>query len=238
MVTLVVLPGMDGTGELLAAFAAAVSPGIKVKVLRYPATEALDYAGLEAVARAALPVNEPYVLLGESFSGPIAIALAASRPPQLLGLVLCCTFARNPRPLMVVLRPWVGLLPMVVIPVGLLARLLLGRFYTMAWRHALSRALGQVARPVLRARLRAVLSADVSPQLAEVVVPTLYLRAAHDAVVPFSAGQHVLEVRPGTTMLVLEAPHFLLQVVPAEAARAVSEFISSMASLPPTIAIK
>ncbi len=238
MVTLVLLPGMDGTGELLDAFAAAMSDGIKVKVLRYPTTEALDYAGLEAVARAALPVDEPYVLLGESFSGPIAIALAASRPPQLLGLVLCCTFARNPRPLMGVVRPWIGLLPMAVMPVGLLARLLLGRFYTAAWRQALSRALGQVAPQVLRARLRAVLSADVSRQLANVVVPTLYLRAAHDDLVPCSAGQHVLAVKPGTTMLVLDAPHFLLQVAPAEAARAVSEFISSMPSLPSTFAIK
>jgi pimeloyl-ACP methyl ester carboxylesterase len=238
MTTLVLLPGMDGTGELLDAFAATMSPGIKVKVLRYPTTKALDYAGLEAVARAALPVDEPYVLLGESFSGPIAISLAASRPPQLVGLVLCCTFARNPRPLMAVFRPWLGLLPVAVAPVGLLTRLLLGRFYTVAWRQALSGALKQVAPPVLRSRLQAVLSADVSRQLARVVVPTLYLRGTQDDVVPHSAGQHVLEVKPDTTLLELEAPHFLLQALPEEAARAVSEFILSVSSSPFTVAIK
>ncbi len=32
------------------------------------------------LVRAALPAGEPYILLGESFSGPIALALAAERP--------------------------------------------------------------------------------------------------------------------------------------------------------------
>eukprot|EP01136_Pigoraptor_vietnamica_P024202 Opistho-1_new@77020 len=133
MVTLVLLPGMDGTGDLLDSFVAAMSPGIKVKVLRYPVAEVLDYEGLEVLVRDELPVDEPYVLLGESFSGPVAISIAASRPPQLAGLVLCCTFARNPLPLMSVFRFGLGLLPIAAMPVGILARLLLGRFYTEVW---------------------------------------------------------------------------------------------------------
>lgn len=228
MVTLVLLRGMDGTGDLLAPFVAAASSYIKVNVIRYPVAKVLDYDGLEAVVRAALPVDEPYVLLGESFSGPIAIALAASRPPQLVGLVLCCTFARNPLPLMSVLRFGVGLLPMAAMPVKLLSRLLLGRFYTAAWHHALAQALAQVESSVLRARLRAVLSVDVSRQLAAVVVPTLYLRATQDGVVPRSAGQHLVETKPDIAVLELKAPHFQLQVVPEEAARSVTRFVSGL----------
>nr|WP_254425690.1 alpha/beta hydrolase [Polaromonas sp. A23] len=215
-----------------------MSPGIKVKVLRYPVAEMLDYEGLEVLVRDELPVDEPYVLLGESFSGPIAIALAASRPPQLVGLVLCCTFARNPLPLMSALRFGVGLLPIEAMPVGLLARLLLGRFYTAAWHRALSRALAQVQPSVMRARLRAVLSVDVSRQLEAVVVPTLYLRAAQDGVVPRSAGQHLLKIKPDMTVLELKAPHFLLQVVPEEAARSVTRFVSELALASSGVAIK
>lgn len=237
MVTLVLLPGMDGTGDLLDAFVAAMSPGIKVKVLRYPVAEVLDYEGLEVMVRAALPVNEPYVLLGESFSGPIAIALAASRPPQLMGLVLCCTFARNPLPLISVLRFGVGLLPIAAMPVGLLARLLLGRFYSAAWHRALSQALAQVEPSVMRARLRAVLSVDASRQLAAVVVPTLYLRATQDGVVPRSAGQHLLKIKPDMTVQELKAPHFLLQVAPEEAARSVTKFMSGLTLVSPEGAI-
>ncbi|MGQ0798894.1 MAG: serine aminopeptidase domain-containing protein [Pseudomarimonas sp.] len=43
-----------------------------------------------------LPRSEPYFLLGESFGGPLAIALAARQPRGLLGLVLCASFARYP----------------------------------------------------------------------------------------------------------------------------------------------
>ncbi|WP_222432862.1 alpha/beta fold hydrolase [Caenimonas sedimenti] len=107
--TLVLLPGMDGTGELFAPFIAAY--GGATQVVRYPPTAVLNYAGLEEVARSALPRGEPFVLLGESFSGPIAISLAASRPPNLLGVILCCTFARNPRPF---LGPFRSLLPMLL----------------------------------------------------------------------------------------------------------------------------
>jgi len=228
---------MDGTGDLLDSFVAAMSPGIKVKVLRYPVAEVLDYEGLEVLVRAELPVDEPYVLLGESFSGPVAIALAASRPPQLVGLVLCCTFARNPLPLMSVFRFGVGLLPIAAMPVGILARLLLGRFYTVVWYRALSQALAQVEPSVMRARLRAVLSVDVSRQLEAVVVPTLYLRAMQDGVVPRSAGQHLLQIKPDIAVQELKAPHFLLQVVPEEAARSVTKFVSGLTLVSSEVAI-
>jgi hypothetical protein len=56
----VLLPGMDGTGDLFDAFVSAVRS--KVRVVRYPTLRPLDYEGLEAVARAELPVDEPYVL--------------------------------------------------------------------------------------------------------------------------------------------------------------------------------
>ena len=68
MCRLVLLPGMDGTGELFAPFIAALGSQFPVTIVRYPETQALDYAGLEAVARALLPVGSPFVLLGESFS--------------------------------------------------------------------------------------------------------------------------------------------------------------------------
>src|SRR5687768_1455482 len=96
--TLVLLPGMDGTGLLFADFVAALGAQVETQVLRYPPDEILGYAELEARVRAALPTDRPLVLLGESFSGPIAISIAATPPPNLRGLILCCTFARFPLP--------------------------------------------------------------------------------------------------------------------------------------------
>ena len=73
--TLVLLPGMDGTGDLFAAFLSAPGCDLDVKVVSYPTDVALGYADLEAFARAALPTDRPFVILGESFSGPIAISI-------------------------------------------------------------------------------------------------------------------------------------------------------------------
>ena len=98
---------MDGTGYLFEPFIAALGSEFQIVRVAYPNADALGYSELEAIARAALPAG-PYVLLGESFSGPIAISLAASAPDQLKGLVLCCTFARNPRPFFSGLRSLVG----------------------------------------------------------------------------------------------------------------------------------
>jgi pimeloyl-ACP methyl ester carboxylesterase len=228
MVMLVLLPGMDGTGELFAPLVAALGPQQRVKVVRYPAAVPLGYAELEAIARASLPTNEPFIVLGESFSGPIAASLAASRPPNLKGLVLCCSFLRNPQPSLAWLRPLVNVSPVAAAPIGLLAWLLLGRFSTGVLKAALVRSLAQVSAPALRARLRSVLSVDVSEKFASVAVPTLYLRASHDRIVPPSASRLVLRLKPDARVVQLEAPHFLLQASPSEAASAVRRFIEDL----------
>jgi pimeloyl-ACP methyl ester carboxylesterase len=77
--TLVLLPGMDGTGDLFAPLVAALGPHMRTVIVRYP-DEPLDYASDEEIARAALPIGHPFILLGESFSGPIAVSIAASAP--------------------------------------------------------------------------------------------------------------------------------------------------------------
>src|SRR5690349_15943355 len=64
--------------------------------LNYPADEPLDYEQLLPQVLAALPSDRPFVLLGESFSGPLAVMAAATRPVGLLGVILCATFVRNP----------------------------------------------------------------------------------------------------------------------------------------------
>jgi pimeloyl-ACP methyl ester carboxylesterase len=228
MITLVLLPGMDGTGDLFAPFVAALGPDQSVVVVRYPTDEALGYAELEAIARAALPVDRPFVLLGESFSGPIAISLAASQPSLLMGLVLCCSFARSPQPVLSPFRALVGTLPLAAVPAVLLEALLLSRFGTSALRSAFRAAVAKVSAVAMRARVRAVLTVDVSAKLASVAAPVLYLRAARDRVVPASASHLIVRLKPDTRVVELEAPHFLLQAVPSAAALEIKAFARAL----------
>ncbi len=227
MVALVLLPGLDGTGLLFANFAAALRPDVEIIVVPYPPDAALDYSELEPIVRSFLPKDQPFFLLGESFSGPIAISIAASRPSGLLGLVLCCSFARSPRPSLSLLRPLLAIAPVAALPLGLLSFFLLGRFSSPALRRSLAESLAQVSPSALRARARAVLSVDVSALLTRVDVPVLYLRASEDRVVPESASQSVVALAPTAKVVDFPAPHFLLQVLPLQAAVAIREFMKN-----------
>jgi pimeloyl-ACP methyl ester carboxylesterase len=223
MVKLVLLPGMDGTGDLFAPFL-AVHEG-RACVVRYPTSGALGYDGLTEVARTLMPAaGEQFVLLGESFSGPIAVSLAAQRPANLLGVILCCSFVRNPQPLFAPLRGLLALLPGRP-PLALAEAMLCGRYASPPLRGTLAAALAKVSAETLRARLRAVACVDVVPQLQTVEVPILYLRASEDRLVPAAASELVMAESRHARIVELAGPHFLLQVAPQAAARAIQEFL-------------
>lgn len=219
---------MDGSGKLFAPLIHALGNDLHTQVVRYPPEQPLGYAPLMEQLRQQLPVGRPFILLGESFSGPIAVSLAAERPAGLLGLVLCCTFVRNPRPGLAWLS---GLLPLVsprLAPRALLSRLLLGRFATPALDQALADALAPLPSATLQARLRAVLDVDAAGQLQRIQVPLLYLQAAEDRLVPADAVR-LIEGYPGDfRCLRLEAPHGLLQARPHEAAQALEGFAKTV----------
>jgi pimeloyl-ACP methyl ester carboxylesterase len=224
MLTLVLLPGMDGTGVFFEDFAAAVRPEFEPIIVRYPDDPSLDYAALESVARAALPCNEPFLMLGESFSGPIAISVAASNPPGLLGLILCVTFARNPHPLLPLVTQILKPLPAWRLPRFIQEPNIFGKFNSPYLRAKLSQVRQLVSQKTLKARLEAVATIDVSENLSRVTVPTLDLRAKNDRVVPGASGDHIRKVLPGVEVTELDAPHLMLQAVPQDALAAIRTF--------------
>lgn len=228
MVALVILPGMDGTASPRADFAAALGPEIETNVISYPPDPALGYPQLEALAHASLPTDRPYVLLGESFSGPIAISIAASSPPHLVGLILCVTFATNPLPLLGSM-PWLlPVIPFGLAPMGVIRAVLLGRFATAPLSEALRTTFHEIPTQTFKARLGAVARADMRPALANVRVPVLYLRATEDRLVPRRCADAIMRVATQTHIVEIEAPHTLLQVKPAAAAATVKAFVATL----------
>lgn len=223
--TLVLLPGMDGTGILFEPFLRELPSDQPVKVVAYPADRPMSYEELETLVRNALPPEGPVVLLGESFSGPIAVSLAAALPERVIGLVLCCTFVRNPRPSLAVLAPLLRLASPQLLPNRLAASLLFGRFKSTHLVSLLGRALSSVHPAVLQSRLRAVAAVDRFATLATVTAPVLYLQASEDALVPATAAQTARRARPAMSVASIEGPHCLLQAKPQEAAAAVCGFV-------------
>lgn len=109
----------------------ATAPRFRVEVVAYPADRVLDDQ-LQAFVADRLPGDAPFLLVGESFSGPFAIRIAASRPPGLSGLVLCASFAVSPRPWLGPLRPLLGL-PLPIPPARILMPVMMGRWTTHEW---------------------------------------------------------------------------------------------------------
>ena len=230
MPTLILLPGMDGTGRLFAAFEHALGLAARVRVIAYPNDEPLGYDALIEFVLRALPPDEPFFLLGESFSGPVAIRIAAMRKHRLMGLILCCTFARSPLPAWMGGRHLAGIAPFNYVPLSLMSHLLLGRFASSALRDAIAQAVAMAAPAVMRARARAVMSVDASADLQQVQVPIVYLRATEDRVVPASASAYMQACAPDMQMNEVVAPHCLLQAAPVQAAAIVAAFLSKLAA--------
>ena len=221
---LVLIPGLDGTGDLFAPFVAALV-GIDTRIISYPPDRPMDYAEHEAHVRGLLPKEGEYVLLAESFSGPVGIAVAASNPPGLRGLILCCTFASNPLPVFGPLSRLIAVFPAMKIPPALFAPLLYAGHATEELRRAHAQAMAKVSAATLRSRVSAILSVDYRALLRRVKVPMLYLQASADRLVPRSALRKIERIRTDIQVAEFDAPHFLLQTRSERVAIRVKAFV-------------
>lgn len=223
---LILLPGMDGSAALRAAFADALGPGIEVTTLDYVGDDVRSHGDLESRARAVLPVGEPFVLLGESFGGPAAIRLAAEAPDGLRALVLVATFARRPRPLLGHLAPLGHALPLhnkTLIEIG--RRIALGRHATPEGGRIIQEIMAGQSIGTLVDRVIAATRVDVAHHLPRVAVPTLVLHGSRDILIPSAASRLMAARVPNARLQRIDGPHALLGTVPRACADAVRGFL-------------
>ena len=211
----VVLPGLDGTGDLLQDFRNAAPSGIHCEVIRYPVDELLDYDALESFVVAQLP-DERSILIGESFSGPLALRLAVRLPDRVAAVVLCNSFVLPPRsPLLrFVARER---LFRIRVPDRLLAAMMLAPLATPPLTSALMKATRRVYPAVLALRVRELLRVDALDTLCRVTCPILYLRGTLDRIVTERSLGIITDAVPSVRVHRIAAPHALLQTSPAEA---------------------
>jgi len=226
---LILLPGLDGTGKRLSEFTQCLAPGVATEVLAYPVDRCLGYAELESLVRAALPSSAPYVLMAESFSGPVGIRIAARPPPGLVGLILCVSFAKNPYPYLGWAHPLARRLPIKSLPRWLRAPLLWGSTSARVAPSRSERASAGVEEAVLGHRLAAVLRVDDTAALRRIRLPVGIMQADGDRLLPAAATLHLLKHLPHARHWRFDAPHVLLQTRPHECAAAVRDFLAQTA---------
>ena len=218
---LVLLPGMDGSGRLFAPFVAALPTSRRAIILRYPQTLA-SYDELTDYAVRFLPEG-PCVLLGESFSGPVAARLAQRFPERVRALVLAASFVAAPLP-----RFFASMAPSFY---GSAASAWLVK-YLMASKRTppeilatIMEILAEAPQEMWRGRLRAALTEDARPQLAATRCPLLVLQAGSDRLLRAPTTMQILRTRPCVAMRLTGAPHLLMQSAPAECASAIAGFL-------------
>ena len=222
---IVLLPGLDGTGLLFRPLIEKLPAYIKPIVVNYPTDEKLGYADLLPLALNALPKNEPFILLGESFSGPLSIMLAASKPPGLKAVVLSTSFVTCPQRL---IPKWTELLVFATPFRTSVFFAKIGALFGEYYSDELKQALSSVKPEVFAHRLREVIKVNVEAELASCKLPILYLQGKHDFMVSSTNLARIKELKPDVQYVQLETSHLLLQTNPSDAANSISSFIETL----------
>lgn len=224
---LIILPGLDGDGSLRHAFASELGPVAECELISYPSDSLHDYDSLTAWVEAALPLDRPYIVVAESFSGPIGIRLAKRKSPLMRGLVLCCSFAQSPRPAMVAAARFAVLLTHAV-PLGVLKSLLFSQSTSPDTVSALRTTVMKLPTETLRGRLDAIAQDDCREALRTIDIPLHYVQARSDRLIPASTAKRLQTHNPNLQVHVLDGPHALLQSQPIECAGVIASIAAQL----------
>ncbi len=221
---LVLLPGLNGSSTLFAPLLAHLNPALEVQTLSLPPQGEQDYRTLADGVKNQLG-DRPFVLLGESFSGPLAYRLARDNPPGLRGVIFAASFLSRPHPLLAL----ANYLPL---PKGLLKQSSLLRLFCLdksastALIKLLQLEIEALPPALLRARLASL--NDLQAPTGCISLPALQLLPSRDRLVTRSASASLLAHCSQLQSVTIDGPHFLLQSQPLACARAIEGFIETM----------
>lgn len=223
------LPGLDGTGLVFGPLLEQLPQAIEPLVVRYPTDKIMSFEEHVAFARKKLPDNKPFVLLAESFSGPIGLQLLADPPENMLGAIFVATFDRYPSPF---LLDALQHLPQKFF-LKLFTATPLGRFFCLGTASSdavniFRKALDSVKRETLSQRLKILGTLPPPPEISD-EIPCLYLQASHDRLVPDRAAIRLQKHLPQLQLEQLDGPHIILLARPEVGAKAITDFITPLA---------
>ena len=159
---LLLLPGLHGTGNLFEPLVDTLGDTVEVQTVEYPLDESLGYEPLLEIVTSSISKEKPYFVLGESFSGPLAVMAAAKTPENLLGVILVGSFVTSPVPRWLVrIKSLLRSRIVELRPRRLIIDRLLGSNCpenTRSWVH---KVMPRLEKDVLLARVEAVLDVNV-----------------------------------------------------------------------------
>lgn len=207
---------MDGSGALFEPFLRALPPHIRTVTLSYPSQTPLSYAQLAKYVRTSLPKDEPYILLAESFSGPVALLLAAEGDWNLRVIIFVASFASTPLGVwgrLIAPLPWETLFR-IQPPMRVLRWLLMEPSTSQETALAVRKAIGCVRPSVLAYRMKEALTADHTRLALGCRIRLIYFQAGRDRLIEKRIPARLCEVSSQVEVVTIPGPHLLLQCAP------------------------
>lgn len=223
-IELILLPGMDGTGGLFKPFLDVFPQEISIKVIAYPGEQKLSYRELVSYVKNKLPKNTEYVLLAESFSGPIAYELASNK--NLKAIIFVASFIQPPNKILALTKilPFSFLIPN-QLPVFFL-KFLLGRLANEKLYELVNEALRKVKKDVLAFRITEM--ARLPRDNHTIIKKSIYIQAMSDNLVSAKNAVRISEVSKDSQTYRVEGSHFVLQVNPVKCSKIIQNKINRL----------
>ncbi len=217
---IVMLPGLDGTGELFNPLLEVLPNDINVQIVRYPKNTKNGYDELVEYVMKQLP-KEDFILVGESFSGPIAYQIARINPINLYSVIFVATFLESPSRVLLKLSelfPRKHILA-TTLPKAICKIFMLGRDAGAEIIVKFQQIMKLVRPEVLDYRLNLIskLHVDIEP----INVKATYIMASDDKLVPERCVNKFMQAFNELQIVNVVGPHFILQASPAECAKVI-----------------
>jgi pimeloyl-ACP methyl ester carboxylesterase len=218
---LVLVPGMDGTGQLFYRQVPLLARSFRVAsyALRNDAASMDTLVDdLERVIAAVAPETRRASVIGESFGGALAMSFALARPDHIDRLVVLNSFAYfAPQFRLRLARYGLALIPWGAM--SLIRRATAFRLHSAHTHRDEIRRFMNLTAGASRAgylnRLQLLMSYDVRERLHEMRPPTLFLAADQDHLVPSVAQARLMSARvPNAALRILEGHGHICLIAP------------------------
>lgn len=218
---LVLLPGLDGTGDLFSSLLQELS-GFQCEIIQLPTSGAQDYQTLTDFVLGELP-DDDFVLVAESFSGPIGMNISKVGLTNLKGVIFVATFLSPPNSKLIALAKILPLKFLSVLPAAKAAykMLFLGSKASDTLTQLFQSTIQNLPASLINARLTSIQSLSFNREF--LTLPAAYIQAVSDKLVPVDKANDFCDCFESITIKAIEGPHFILQAKPTECAKAIAE---------------
>ena len=224
---LVLLPGLDGTGKLFGPLLSGLS-NFNYEVMLLPLEGDQDYPSIAKVVRESLP-DEDFILIAESFSGPIGAMLAGDNNKNMKGIVFVATFLTTPSRVLLAIAQLLPLKFLSGLPFAkhIHRAMFLGPSACNVLISLFQTTITDLPTPLIKARMNTLMSLPLDIKQSD--LPVAYLQAASDKLVSAEKALEFEHYFSNILIKTIEGPHFILQAKPGECAAAITELAVRLA---------